>query len=83
MRAWRRLRISLMKTLYSLRRLTTWKRSLIELGPRNHGFAWWAGNARLLNLSGKLLESRSHAGLISEGDKRLGANVGIVKDLLV
>jgi photosystem II CP43 chlorophyll apoprotein len=28
------------------------------------GFAWWSGNARLINVSGKLLGAHAHAGLM-------------------
>ncbi|WZZ43695.1 LOW QUALITY PROTEIN: hypothetical protein YC2023_039954 [Brassica napus] len=56
-----RLKISLMKTLYSLRRfyhVETLFNGTLALAGRDQettGFAWWAGNARLINLSGKLL----------------------------
>ena len=32
------------------------------------GFAWWSGNARLINVSGKLLGAHvAHAGLMAIG----------------
>ncbi|TMW90245.1 hypothetical protein EJD97_016013 [Solanum chilense] len=60
-----------MKTLYSLRRfyhMETLFNGTLALAGRDQettGFAWWAKNARLINLSSKLVGAHvAHVGLI-------------------
>ncbi|KAJ0718788.1 putative photosystem antenna protein [Helianthus annuus] len=60
-----------MKILYSLRMfypVETLFNGTLALAGRDQettGFAWWAGNAQLINLSGKLLGAHvAHVGLI-------------------
>ncbi|GJV17613.1 photosystem II CP43 chlorophyll apoprotein [Tanacetum coccineum] len=65
------LKISLMKTLYSLRRFYPMETlfngtfALVGRDQETTSFAWWAENALLINLSGKLLGAHvAHGGLI-------------------
>jgi hypothetical protein len=57
-RAWMAFKINHMKTLYSLRRYyhveTPFNSSIAGRDIESTGFAWWSGNARLINVSGKL-----------------------------
>eukprot|EP00171_Calliarthron_tuberculosum_P000270 IDg270t1 len=64
-------KINLTKTLYSLRRfyhVETPFNTNTDIGGRDlesTGFAWWSGNARLINVSGKLLGAHvAHAGVM-------------------
>nr|YP_010133604.1 CP43 chlorophyll apoprotein of photosystem II [Nitzschia supralitorea]QWM93094.1 CP43 chlorophyll apoprotein of photosystem II [Nitzschia supralitorea] len=62
-------KINHMKTLYSLRRYyhveTPFNSSIAGRDIESTGFAWWSGNARLINVSGKLLGAHvAHAGLM-------------------
>lgn len=68
------LKISLMKILDSLRRfyhaetLFNETLSIADRDQKTIGFAWWARNARLINLSDKLLGAHvAHTGLIIFG----------------
>ena len=57
-----------MKTLYSLRRFYHVETPFNNVTGRDiesTGFAWWSGNARLINVSGKLLGAHvAHAGVM-------------------
>ena len=58
-----------MKTLYSLRRYyhveTPFNNKVVGRDIESTGFAWWSGNARLINVSGKLLGAHvAHAGIM-------------------
>merc|ERR1712084_109208 len=62
-------KINLMKTLSSLRRYyhveTPFNAVIAGRDIESTGFAWWAGNARLINVSGKLLGAHvAHAGVM-------------------
>ena len=61
-------KISHMKTLYSLRRFYHVETPFNIVAGRDiesTGFAWWSGNARLINVSGKLLGAHvAHAGIM-------------------
>jgi photosystem II CP43 chlorophyll apoprotein len=63
------LKINLMKTLSSQRRFchveTPFNTVIAGRDIESTGFAWWSGNARLINVSGKLLGAHvAHAGLM-------------------
>merc|ERR1712100_848188 len=62
-------KINLTKTLSSLRRYyhveTPFNTVIAGRDIESTGFAWWSGNARVINLSGKLLGAHvAHAGLM-------------------